>query len=147
MLSKKEMREKNSKETLVTIMDERREAGFALIAMNATGDVRYTLNMLGDEPEAKAVMAMESIDAAGPNEYEDYQRISHGAVMFAGVPMAELRFQGRKPGKDLRWYRILILTGGGSNDTILLILSSTPKDEKGLYYQDFKAIEDSWQWK
>ncbi len=147
MLSPSEVKKFESDNTLVTIMDKERRAGFSLIAMNAEGDVRMTLNLLGDEPAAKAAMTMHSIVQAAPEKYEDFELISHDAVLFAGVPMAELIFEGRNPGKELKWHRLLILTGGGNNDTILMIYAATPIGEEDDYADDLKAIEDSWEWK
>ncbi len=146
-LSPKEVKKFESDKTLLTIMDDGRKAGFSLIAMNAKGDVRFALNLLGDEPAAKAAMTMQSIIAVAPKQYEEFELISHDAVLFAGVPMAELIFEGRNPGKEKKWHRILILTGGGNNDTILMIYGATPVGEEAAYTDDFKAIEESWSWK
>ncbi|MCP5051355.1 MAG: hypothetical protein GY940_29585 [bacterium] len=148
-LSKKEWRDMKlgADKTLITIMDNNREAGFSLIPVGLNRSDSITLNLLGNEPAAKAVMFLEAMHAAGPGKYREYELFSKGATSFAGYPMAEIIYQGRNPGKSLKWYRVLALTGTKPANAILMFVFTTPIDEEEDFKEDFDFIEKSWKWK
>lgn len=130
--------------TLVTVMDETRQAAFSIIPVNLSLDEQFTLNILDDDPAARAVMFVKSIDAAGPNRYEDYALISQSPVNFAGAFMGEIVFEGKNPGKSLKWHRLLALTT--QSDAIVMFLFTAPADQVEAFRDDFYFIEDTWDW-
>jgi hypothetical protein len=58
--------------------------------------------------------------------------------------MAEIVFQGRKPGKALNRNRLLALTT--MSDFIIMFLFSAPVDELESFQPDFDFIESTWSW-
>lgn len=147
-LTKKEWRDMDlgPNKTLITIMDKNREAGFSLIPLDLDNNTKITLNMLGSDAAAKGAMFVESINAAGPGKYQQYKLFKKDGSSFAGYPMAEIVFQGRNPGKTLKWYRILALIGPDSNNPILMFVFTAPINKKDSFKKDFDFIEDSWRW-
>ncbi len=131
-------------QTLITLMDESRRAGFSVILVNLGPDEQFVLNLLDDHPAARAVMFTESIDAAGPGNYENYKLIGKQPALFAGAPMAEIVFEGRKPGKQMNRYRLLALTT--KSDFIIMFLFSAPIEERDAFQADFDFIESTWSW-
>jgi hypothetical protein len=130
--------------SLVTIMDASREAGFSVVPVNLDANESFVLNLLDDEPAARGVMFVESIDAAGPGRYEEYRLLGKRPVLFSGAPLSEITFQGRTPGKDLKWRRLLALTT--QSDAILMLIFSAPADGVEDFRDDFEFIESSWRW-
>ena len=148
-LSKKEWREHKmgKDQTLITIMDEDRMAGFAIIPVTLSRADQQTSRILDDEVEARVVVFLESIDEAAPNKYHNYELIKKGAASFAGIPVGEIVYQGKLPGKSLRWYRILIAVADNIYDKFLMIVLTAPMGEQDDFLPDFLKIEDTWKWK
>ena len=148
-LSKQEWQDMNLGEnkTLITIMDANREAGFSLIPVNLDRETSITLNLLGNEPAARAVMFLQSMHMGGKRRYEEYEMFSKGGEVFAGLPVAEIIYQGRNPGKNLKWYRVLALTATKPANSIIMMMFTAPIDEEENFEDDFNAIEASWKWR
>ncbi len=146
MLSKKEWCDMDmcQNQALITIMDKYREAGFCIIPIDLNSNMQFTLDILGNEPAVRAVMLIESIHAAGPNKYEEYMLLEKNTIMFAGLPMAELIYQGSNPGKTLKWHRVLALVL--PNETMLMLVFTAPMGKQALFKDNFVFIENSWEW-
>ena len=147
-LSKKEWQEREMGEdrTLVTIMDSERLAGFSLIRVILDAHARFALSMMDDAGEDRVSLYVDSIDAAGPARYEEYKLFGKGRTVFAGVPAAETLFQGRNPGKTLKWYRVVVLALPEDEDSIFMLVFTAPIGRRYPFMKDFGFIEDTWQW-
>jgi hypothetical protein len=147
-LSNKEWRDMDlgKDRTIITIMDKNREASFSIIPVRLGSTSRITFNKPSGGASIEATFYVNSIHAAGPNKYEDYSLFRKGETTFADFPMGEIVFQGQNPGKELRWYRILVLAGADSNKSVLMLVFSTPMDEQSEFENDFDFIENSWNW-
>lgn len=147
-LSKQEWRDLDlgTDQTLVTIMDKNREAGFSLIATGMQDRSSIDFKSPANGPGQNAILSVNAIDAAGPNKYENYSLWEKGTSIFAGFPMAEIIFEGKSRGKSLRWYRLLVFESTDSNRTTLMLLFSTPMEENTQFDNDFDSIENSWLW-
>lgn len=148
-LSKKEWKQRKmgKDNTLITVMDKKRLAGFSIIPVPLDMDMQISSQMLGSEMETRIAFFLESIDAAGPQKYTDYKLISKDGALFAGIPMGEIIYQGQLTGRALRWYRILVAAAPEKYDTLLMLVYTTPVGEQDYYKQDFQTIENSWKWK
>jgi hypothetical protein len=133
-LSEQEWREMDLGEnrTQVTVMDGERLAGFSVIRVPLDG--------------LTPAISVDSIHAAGPGKYENYRLIKKGKAQFAGRSVGEIVYQGQNPGKELRWYRVLIAAPPDRTDRLLMLLHSTPLGREGEFAADFASIEQSWQW-
>ena len=148
-LSKKEWKQRKmgKDSTLITVMDEKRSAGFSIIPVPLDMDMQISSQMLGSEMEARVAFFLESIDSAGPQKYKNYKLFSKDGVVFAGIPMGEIIYQGQLPEKELRWYRILVAAAPEKYDSLLMLIFTTPLGEQDSYKKDFQTIENSWKWK
>lgn len=130
--------------TLVTVMDESRSAMFSIVPMQLGMDEEFVLNLLDDNPTARAVMFTESIDAAGPQRYGQYSLIGKRPTNFAGAMMGEIAFEGALPGKELKWRRLLALTT--MSDAVIMFIFAAPPDRLAEFQPDFDYIESTWNW-
>jgi hypothetical protein len=147
-LTPKEWRERKMGEnkTLITIMDKQREAGFSIIPVHLDATFERTFNMYADEGKDRSDVLIESIHAAGPNKYRGYKLLEKGEMDFAEYTLAGIEFKGQKPGKEMRWQRLVIAMSETDNDELVMIVFSTPVGKESDYEEDFKYIEDTWQW-
>jgi hypothetical protein len=147
-LSKEEWRDKKlgKDQTLITIMDNERRAGFSLIPVALSSEAQMVFGMMGNEVEARVVMYLESIHRAAPNRYQEYKLLSKGASLFAGIPMGELVFQGKNPGKTLQWYRLLVLAVPNTEEAMIMFIFTAPIGEQDSFKRDFDFIESTWKW-
>jgi hypothetical protein len=148
-LSKKEWRKRKmgKDRTLITIMDKERRAGFSVIPVALNSEAQMVFGMMGDEVEARVAMFLESLHAAGPKRYQEYKLFSKGAALFAGFPMGELVFQGKNPGKELKWYRVLVLALPNTEEAMIMFIFTAPMGEQDSFKKDFDFIEGTWKWK
>jgi hypothetical protein len=148
-LSKKEWREQKmgKDQSLITIMNKERHAGFSVIPVALNSEAQMVFGMLSDEVEARVAMYLESIHHAAPNRYQKYKLFSKGAALFAGFPMGEIVFQGRNPGKKLKWYRILVLAVQNTEKAMVMFIFTAPIGEQDSFKKDFDFIESTWKWK
>lgn len=130
--------------TLVTVMDESRSAMFSIVPVQLGPDEEFVLNLLDDNPTARAVMFVESIDAAGPQRYGQYELIGKNPANFAGAMMGEIVFEGSVPGKDVKWRRLLALTT--MSDAVIMFIFAAPPDRLDEFQPDFDYIESTWRW-
>jgi len=147
-LSSKEWRSMDlgKNETLLTIMDGRRKAAFSIIPVGLDPQLEAMSLMLGEEGAARAAFFLESIDRAGPGRYGEYGLVRKGGTAFAAVPVGEIVYQGRSPGKGLRWWRVLVVVSSKSTDAMVMLLFSAPLGDEDLYERDFAFIESTWSW-
>ena len=132
--------------TLITIMDPNRAAGFSVIRVPVDSAMKPVLQAGGDDRETRATMAVESIHAAGPEEYEDYKLIRKGTASYAGRAVGEIVYQGQNPGKGLRWFRVLVDVGETPGEPLLMLVHSAPLGQQESFAPDFGYIETTWQW-
>jgi len=93
--------------------------------------------MMGKEAEARVAMYLVSIDSAGPRRYQEYKLFSKGAALFAGIPMGELIFQGRNPGKRLKWHRLLVLASPNTEEAMVMFVFTAPPGEQDSFKKTF----------
>lgn len=148
-LSKKEWDEQKmgKDRTFITIMDKERCAGFSVIQVALNSEAQMVFGMIGDEVEARVVMYLESLHAAGSKRYLKYKLFSKGVALFAGLPMGELVFQGENPGKTLKWYRVLVLALPNTEEAMIMFVFTAPMGEQDSFKKDFVFIEETWKWK
>lgn len=130
--------------TLITVMDESRSAMFSIVPVQLGLDEEFVLNLLDDNPTARAVMFVESIDAAGPQRYGQYELIAKNPANFAGAMMGEIIFLGSSPGKERKWRRLLALTT--VSDAVIMFIFAAPPDQRDRFQPDFDFIESTWSW-
>ena len=118
--------------TQVTVMDAERLAGFSIVSFS----------MAGMNPAT----SIDSIHAAGPGKYKDYRLITKGAARFAGRSVGEILYQGQNPGKELRWYRVIISASPGGTGDRFMLIHTAPIGRERDFAEAFSSIEKSWQW-
>jgi hypothetical protein len=148
-LSKKEWRERKmgKDRTLITIMDKERHAGFSVIPVALNSEAQMVFAMMGNEVEARVAMYLESLHVAGPNRYQEYKLFSKDTELFAGLAMGELVFQGKNPGKTLKWYRILVLALPNTEEALIMFIFTAPMGKQDSFKEHFAFIESTWKWK
>ena len=147
-LSKEEWRERNMGEdrTLVTIMDSERRAGFSVIPINLSKDAQTAFEVMADTTEDRLSMYIDSLYAAGPSRYQNYIFFNKGTTKFAGLPVGEITFQGRNPGKELKWYRVLVFALPRRQAAVIMFVFTAPMGKHYSFKKDFEFIEDTWKW-
>ena len=61
--------------------------------------------------------------------------------------MGELIYQGKRPGKTLKWHRLLVLGFPNTEESLIMFIQVAPMGEEDSFKQDFDFIESSWRWK
>ena len=148
-LSKKEWRDRKmgKDQTIITIMDKERCAGFSVILVALNSEAQMIFAMMGDKVESRAVMYLASLHIAGPNRYQEYKLFSKGTDLFAELAMGELVFQGKNPGKTLKWYRVLVLALPNTEEALIMFIFTTPMGKQDSFKENFDFIESTWKWK
>lgn len=89
-----------------------------------------------------------SIKMALPKRHTNYKLLHYGITTFAGNPVGEIIYEGRRPeDEETRWRRLLIIFRPRLKDRVYLLGFGVPVIEKEKYLQDFQYIESSWQWR
>ncbi|MFP4460316.1 MAG: hypothetical protein ACLFSQ_12105 [Candidatus Zixiibacteriota bacterium] len=133
--------------TLITIMDEDRDASFALIKVPVGAMAEQLKNLEMDMILNQLNGMVEKIHQTGPQRFDNYELKRKGKATFNEYPMAEIVYQGQNPGKDIKWFRILLGVNPNNKTTMIMLIFSAPINEYEEYIDEFEIIEKSWEWK
>ncbi len=90
-----------------------------------------------------------SIKMALPKRYEGFRMLRDGAGIFAGVPVGEFVFEGKRLGEDKEknWKRLIVMLPKNATNKVVMLAFSIPLSGKAKYTADLKHIEKTWKWR
>ena len=119
-----------------------RKAGFSVVRMNTSA---LPACPAGDAATQTAFL-LDAVNTAGPSKYQGYKLLEKGPTTFAGAPFGHIVYEGQEQGKDIRWWRMIVMVPPGRSDFLVMLIFSTPVNDRAKHEAAFRQIEQNWQW-